>query len=420
MDKTLYFGTDARYWVLPQKYRELFRESCRMIIQDLYPKFNEYHQRKDNCFGDLFDDDIYSSHSKLLNDLSDCMLDARMVCIFQDNGNYKVTNVRLVACANALDSYGGAPHAKTAYLMIKAADLLGWADWEEDSIMKTAKKFITTLVETDSSPVLFTFSKIDEELWNHSDQSICAFQKRVSEDDIIHLISSNNDLHSPEMVDKDFNLELKKDNNHIPYLYHGTDARIIKMTEEERNNYINICHAVVNYLWSFFKPLFQERKLEHYKDMLSPKDNPNLYANVYEKLSMVDMMNNGCQQYQYGDLYLTSCGFSAANYSRRSFAGGEIGLIAYRMIEAAETIGFDGLYKNNTAVYDIKTVKQFALEESEPIVIKVRDIDPLLLQEDTGETIDWSSIKVIPQLFRYSKEMILDMKDAVNLENVSF
>lgn len=154
--------------------------------------------------------------------------------------------------------------------------------------------------------------------------------------------------------------------------------------------------------------------------MLSPKDNPCLYANIYEKLSMVDMMHNGCQQYQYGDLYLTSRNFSADNYARRSFAGGEIGLMAYRMIEAAEIIGFDGLYNNNAAAANIKTVKQFALEESEPIVIKVRDIDPLFLQEDTGEPIDWSSIKVIPQLFRYGKDITLDIKDAVNLENVLF
>lgn len=83
MDKILYFGTDARYWVLSQKYREFFRKSCRMIIQELYPKFNEYYQRKENCFGDLFDDDIYSCHLKLINDLSDCMLDARLVCIFR-------------------------------------------------------------------------------------------------------------------------------------------------------------------------------------------------------------------------------------------------------------------------------------------------------------------------------------------------
>ena len=407
MDKILYFGTDARYWVLPQKYREFFRESCRMIIQDLYPKFNEYHQRTDNNFGDLFSEDIYSSHSKLLNDLSDCMLDAMMVFSCNDRGKFEVTNLRIVACANALDSYGGAPHAKTSYLMIKAADLLGWADWEEDPRMNAAKNVITKLVEIESSPVLFTCSKIDEKLWNHS---ICAFQNRASEDDILHLIGDNNDRHAPELVDKDFNIELKKAINHIPFLYHGTDARIIRMTEEERNLYIDTCHIVVNYLWSFFKPLFKDNKLGQYKEILSSEETPYLYLNVSEKLSMVDMMLNGRQQYQYGDLYLTSRDFSATSYSRSSFAGGEIGLIAFRMIEAAEIIGFEGLYDNTDAIAAIETVKKFALDESEPVVLKVRDLAPEYLQEDTGIAIDWSSIKVIPQLFRYKKKTVLELE----------
>ena len=418
MGKLIYFGTDGRYWVLPSEYRKYLNDSSLLIIQELYPRFAEYHQLNDHRFGNLFEEEIHKTNSKLLKDLSDSMLDAKLICNYGIKEKFYVTNIRLLACANAHKAYGGAPYTKIAYLMLKASELLGWSDWKEDSWMTVAKNVVTKFVELDSSPVLFTFTEIDEGLWNDlTRRGLCVFEESIDEKSILNLINNNINLHSPEIVDKDFLSELEKSINRIPFLYHGTDARIIRMTEEERNNYLNTCHAVVNYLWDYFKPLYRERKLEQYKDALSPKDNPYLYANVYEKLSMVDMKNNGCQQYQYGDLYLTSRDYSADNYARRSFAGGEIGLMAYRMIEAAEIIGFDGLYENKAAVADIETIKKFALEENEPVIIKVKDLDPKYLQTDTGEPIEWSSIRVIPQLYRYDKETVLDINDTVKLEN---
>ena len=418
MDKLLYFGTDGRYWVLPSEYRKYLNECCLLIVQELYPRFAEYHHFNDYTFGNLFGEEIFKDNSKLLRDLYDSMFDAKHVCNTSDENKYKVTNLRIKACADALNSCGGAPHTKIAYLVIKAAELLGWTNWKEDSWMTVAKNVVTSFVEFKPSPVLFTFTEIEDALWNDlTRRRLCAFEKSVDENSIQQLINNNKQLHSPEIVDRDFKSEMEKSINRIPFLYHGTDARIVKMSDEERYNYIKTCHAVVSYLWDFFKPLYRERKLEQYKEVLSPKDNPYLYANVYEKLSMVDMMNNGCQQYQYGDLYLTSRDNSAYNYARRSFAGGEIGLIAYRMIETAEIIGFDGLYENKAAVADIETVKQFALEENEPVIIKVKNLDPKYLQTDTGEPIEWSSIRVIPQLYRYDKETVLDINDTVKLKN---
>lgn len=411
MDRKLYFGTDGRYWTLPSQYRKYLNESCQLIIKDLYPKFAEYHRLLNtHCFGNLLGEDLYESHSKLIKDLSDSMIMARSICGSSDVRYYKATNLRIVACANALNAYGGAPYSKIAYLMIKVGDLIGWTNWEQESWMTVANNVVRSFVEYNPSPIVFTFTIIDDDLWNClPNQRLCVFNKDVSEKDILHLIDSNKGIHKPEEVDRDFDTELNKANNHVPFLYHGTDARIIRMPDDERNRYMNSCHAVVNYLWQFFETTYKENKTAQYKEILSKVEDPNLYYNLLEKLAMVDMMKNGRQQYQYGDLYLTSREHTADNYAKRSFAGGEIGLIAYRMIQAAEIIGFDGLYDNSEAVADIDIVRRFSTNKNEPIVLKIRDLDPSFLQTDTGKPIDWSSIRVIPQLFRYKKKTVLEI-----------
>ena len=401
MDRNLYFGTDGRYWTLPLQYRKYINESCRLIIQDLYPKFAEYHRLlNSHCFGDLLGEDLYKSHSKLIKDLSDSMIKAQSICGSSDVGYYNATNLRIVACANALNAYGGAPYSKIAYLMIKVADLIGWTNWKQESWMTVANNVVRSFVEYKPSPIVFTFTIIDDELWNClTNQRLCVFKKDVSEKDILHLINSNLGIHKPEEVDRDFNSELNKAINHIPFLYHGTDARIIRMSDDERKRYMNSCHSVVNYLWPFFETTYKENKTAQYKEILSKVGDSNLYYNLLEKLAMVNLMRKDQQQYQYGDLYLTSRENTADNYSKRSFAGGEIGLIAYRMIQAAEIIGFDGLYNNSEVVADIEMVQRFSTIKNEPVVLKIRDLEPSYLQTDTGEPIDWSSIKVIPQLF---------------------
>ena len=45
-------------------------------------------------------------------------------------------------------------------------------------------------------------------------------------------------------------------------LYHGTDARIIEMSEEERVQYLQDCNLVIDALHPLFKPLLEWEKVE--------------------------------------------------------------------------------------------------------------------------------------------------------------
>ena len=80
-------------------------------------------------------------------------------------------------------------------------------------------------------------------------------------------------------------------------LYHGTDARIIEMTNEERRQYLDDCNLVIDNLHPLFKPLLVWEKVEQvvngekryiyeyplklkYEKILNEKYGPYMYLNL--------------------------------------------------------------------------------------------------------------------------------------------
>ena len=212
-------------------------------------------------------------------------------------------------------------------------------------------------------------------------------------------------------------------------LYHGTDSRIIEMTKEERWQYLNDCRKVIDALYPLFKPLLTWEKVEskapdgrkiyiyeyplkfRYENLLNEKGGKHMYLNLYEKLAMVELWKNGAGLYQYKDFYVCTSKIDAMNYSRRSYAGGETGLIAYRMIKGAEIIGFENMYQNPEVKQIAERIKEFAKEGKEcPAIVTIRDIDTLFLFLEDGRAIDkedfeeWIRLRRKCRMkFRYTK-----------------
>ena len=82
----------------------------------------------------------------------------------------------------------------------------------------------------------------------------------------------------------------------IPF-YHGTDARMIEMSETERQQYLDDCNRIIDYLSPFYLPLLEEVPCEierqgqiikifktrlevYYKDLLNEKGEQYLYENL--------------------------------------------------------------------------------------------------------------------------------------------
>ena len=217
-------------------------------------------------------------------------------------------------------------------------------------------------------------------------------------------------------------------------LYHGSDARIIEMTKEEREQYKNDCDLVVNSLFPLFKPLMSYEKVERilngekiyvyetplklrYQNLLNEKGGQYMYINLFEKLTMIDARNNGSELYQYNDLYLCASKLTAINYARRSYAGGETGLNAYRLIQGAEIIGFENMYADPNVKRAAEKIKEFAKEGNErPVIITIDDIDPCFLFYEDGKPIEKDDIKELIERrrknqinFRYTKYVELKL-----------
>ena len=185
-------------------------------------------------------------------------------------------------------------------------------------------------------------------------------------------------------------------------LYHGTDARIVEMTKEERLRYLNDCNLVIDALFPICKPLLQwepvegvlngqkitgfEYALKKYEKLLNEKGGQYTYLNFFEKLTMIDGRNNGSGWYQYNDLYLCSSKMTAFRYAQRSFAGGETGLNAFRLIEGFDIIFADKNDLDSKVVAAVDSVKEFAKEENErPVIITIEDVDVSCISYEDGK-----------------------------------
>ena len=210
-------------------------------------------------------------------------------------------------------------------------------------------------------------------------------------------------------------------------LYHGTDARLIAFSETERYTYLEDCKKVIQYLWSIFKPYYVtqelvetkingekayilQRKIEQYKHCIIEQSDKNVWYNLFEKLIMLEANENGSPNYQYGDLYLTGDKNKAKSYVLRSFAGGEIGSIAYRLIQGAEILEWINLDEQDEVYKAIGKIKQFAEDKPNPVVLKIKDISVGNLLLENGNPVKQKDLALVRYCsFRYKDNFDLSM-----------
>ena len=215
-------------------------------------------------------------------------------------------------------------------------------------------------------------------------------------------------------------------------LYHGTDARILSMSKEERLQYKKECDLIIDTLYPFFQPLLKWEKTEikvdgktifgyeyplklKYGKILNEKGGMYMYQNLFEKLAMIDCRNNNAGLYQYENLYLCSSKLTAASYATNSFAGGEMGLIAYRLIQGADIINFENFRPNSNIQSIMNKIREFAKEGNEkPAIVTIENIDVDYLSFEDGKPIEkdnfaeWLEPRRKRQLkFRYTKPLEL-------------
>lgn len=152
-----------------------------------------------------------------------------------------------------------------------------------------------------------------------------------------------------------------------------------------------------------------------YGKILNEKGGMYMYQNLFEKLAMIDCRNNNAGLYQYENLYLCSSKLGAADYASKSYAGGELGLIAYRLIQGADIINFENFRPNSNIQSIMNKIREFAKEGNEkPAIVTIENIDVDYLSFEDGKPIEkdnfaeWLEPRRKRQLkFRYTKPLEL-------------
>lgn len=202
----------------------------------------------------------------------------------------------------------------------------------------------------------------------------------------------------------------------IPTMYHGTDARIVRMSNEKITKLKEQCTEALHYMWSFFKPLYDKDR-ETLMRSLYFDNRPEVYYKLMDKLHCCSAMHNGREEYQYEALYLTNSIERAKGYARRAYAFGEIGEVTYIMYKAAMKIKFKEWNPTEAISNTLNFIKDFAEEDSEPVVIKIENLDPLYFEMDNGGLISQDMLEFEPGdmfSFRYVKAIQLDLNYAID------
>lgn len=186
-----------------------------------------------------------------------------------------------------------------------------------------------------------------------------------------------------------------------PLLYHGTDARLARMSQEEIEAFKASIIKSLDFLWQFYEPYSEEhchmeynevckgyvqvRDLEKLKPILGYGTDPTLYNNLLFAISINQNRLKGRKGWQYDGLHLTNCEELAWHYAKRAFCFGEIGLVTYQFILASKKIRFRGWNPDPDVELAMKKICEFAEGKAEPIVVVIDDYDIKILREEGGK-----------------------------------
>lgn len=199
--------------------------------------------------------------------------------------------------------------------------------------------------------------------------------------------------------------EIDLDNLQLPPLYHGTDRKVLRMTDEQRYTHKACCKHVVDFIYPIFLKLFRNNgNWDISKLGLGMK----LESCVIDALGCLDSRTNRNENFQYPDnvLYLHSYRGCADSYAARSFAGGEIGYIAYFLCQAVINMSVSEFHLDEETENAMQKVLAFGNEGKYPVVITLNNLDFKFLRNENGSII--TDLNFEGKSYRYLKPIIFE------------
>ena len=206
----------------------------------------------------------------------------------------------------------------------------------------------------------------------------------------------------------------------IPVLYHGTDARILDMDEQERKSFHEDCKELAKALWPLFEPhvlgqetvktidpvngenIVEKNRIDrfrgHFDDDVQFHRFTLAVSIFYRSAFLEDTL------FEHDSLYFTSFRQGAERYAHRAGFFGEIGFVAYHLADAARRCAYE-TDEDTSARMD--RIIAFAEAEHHPVVVEVNEYNPDLLQTERGEVLKISKGSVGGSMFRYAGDLNL-------------
>lgn len=238
--------------------------------------------------------------------------------------------------------------------------------------------------------------------------------------------------------------------------YHGTDARIARLSKEEREAIKTGCVRFLDDIYRVFKPYmspesFQEfegrrqfhEKLEIFKPFMDFGRDEDIYWHFCEALILNRGRVTGSTAWHYDCTYLTKSRDQAIGYANRSYMFGEIGMMTFFLYSALHLmmsktrIGrskvLDEIRRFATdkdikeAFRMVKTfpidadtqrsldyVMDFSRAPGEPVIFEIRGLEYSDLQDDSGKPVTKRYIE-FGNVYRCPHELFLDPSSAIEL-----
>jgi hypothetical protein len=184
-----------------------------------------------------------------------------------------------------------------------------------------------------------------------------------------------------------------------PTLYHGTDARIVKMPEKKRIELHDMYEHLGDYLFEYYKPHCDSNGILQDVNERIPNDE-ELSHNLRLSVSYWAIKTDGAKYWQYENngIYLTQFIQKAIRYAYSSRDFGEIGSIVYWMIKGMKA--YDIVIDHYVVQEAIDTALAFSEEDPQPVVYVFDGLDYKKMKTaDERKEVDLRNIAAVDSVF---------------------
>ena len=169
-------------------------------------------------------------------------------------------------------------------------------------------------------------------------------------------------------------------------LFHGTDRAILAMTQQERVKLRTACATVIDYLL----PIYEENKFGNRKPDENKRDLKELHAKVVDARGKATLRKEKNSLYSYENVYLTFDPHKAeVFYAPFASICGELGYIAYWLLQGAKRLGYTFPPQNEAQFLAIQMVEDAGTRIPDPVIVMYFNIPKERLKTERGRDIDW-------------------------------